>query len=247
MLINKIIIFIFASFILLSSNAYADVQKECFEKVSRGIFKFNKVLDGALLEPIAKGYNKLPEPIKNGTGNFTSNIGTLLSIPNYLLQGEIKSAGDATASFVINSTVGVLGLGNPAEKMGFKVQEEDLGQTLATYGVGEGCYFVLPLLGPTTVRDSVGMIGDTFIDPFAAVTWREKEIQSISGSKMDYIGVKAATAIDFRGDNVTNFDSLEKNSIDLYSSMKSLYLQNREKKINNSTSSSDEDWGNLDK
>ena len=91
------------------------------------------------------------------------------------------------------------------------------------------------------------MIGDTFIDPFAAVTWREKEIQNISGSKMDYIGVKAADAIDFRGDNVTNFDSLEKNSIDLYSSMKSLYLQNREKKINNSTSSSDEDWGNLDK
>ena len=234
-------------FIFFSVNASAQTEKECFEKASRGIFKFNQGFDNVILEPVAKLYNKLPEPIKNGTGNFTSNIATLLSIPNHLLQGEIKSAGHATGSFLINSTVGVLGLANPAAAIGLDNQKEDLGQTLGSYGVGGGCYFVLPILGPTTVRDTVGMFGDNLIDPFARVTWHEKEIKSMSGNKMDYVGIKAATAVDFRGDNMTNFESLEKNSIDLYAATKSLYLQNRDKKIKNSSDSDDDDWGNLDK
>ena len=155
-------------------------------------------------------------------------------------------AGHATGSFLINTTVGVLGLGNPASAMGLKNQKEDIGQTLGTYGVGGGCYFVLPVLGPTTVRDTVGMVGDNLVDPFARVTWHEKEIKNISGTKIDYVGIKAASAIDFRGDNMTNFESLEKNSIDLYAATKSLYLQNREKKIKNSSDSDDDDWGNLE-
>ena len=155
-------------------------------------------------------------------------------------------AGHATGSFLINTTVGVLGLGNPASALGLKNQQEDIGQTLGTYGVGGGCYFVLPILGPTTVRDTVGMVGDNIVDPFARITWHEKEIKNISGTKIDYVGIKTATAIDFRGDNMTNFESLEKNSIDLYAATKSLYLQNRDKKINNSSDSDDDDWGNLD-
>jgi|TARA_B100001540_G_scaffold209201_1_gene184283 phospholipid-binding lipoprotein MlaA len=231
-----------------TSSAFAETEKECFEKVSRGIFKFNQGFDNLILEPIAKGYNKLPEPLKNGTGNFTSNIATLLSIPNHLLQGELKLAGHATGSFLINSTVGVLGLGNPAGALGLKNQKEDLGQTLGTYGVGGGCYFVLPILGPTTLRDTVGMVVDNnYLDTFARVTWHEKEIKNLSGNKLDYIGVKAATAVDFRGDNMTNFESLEKNSIDIYAATKSLYLQNRGKKIKNSTDSNEDDWGDLDK
>ena len=231
-------------FLLVSANAQS--ENECFEKVSRGIFKFNQGFDNIILEPVAKVYNKLPEPVKNGTGNFTSNIATLLSIPNHLLQGELKSSGHATGSFLINSTIGVLGLGNPAALMGLENQKEDLGQTLGAYGVGGGCYFVLPFLGPTTVRDTVGMIVDNnYLDPFAKVTWHEKEIKNISGTKIDYVGIKAADAIDFRGDNMTNFDSLEKNSIDLYAATKSLYLQNRKNKINNSSDNED-DWGSLD-
>ena len=231
-----------------TSSVLAETEKECFEKISRGIFKFNQGFDNLILEPIAKGYNKLPEPIKNGTGNFTSNIATLLSIPNHLLQGELKLAGHATGSFLINSTVGILGLGNPAGALGLKNQKEDLGQTLGTYGVGGGCYFVLPILGPTTLRDSVGMVVDNnYLDTFARITWHEKEIKNLSGSKIDYVGVKAATAVDFRGDNMTNFESLEKNSIDIYAATKSLYLQNRSKKIKNSTDSNEDDWGDLDK
>ncbi len=244
---KKIYSLILLGSILLASSASAQTEKECFEKVSRGIFKFNQGFDNAILEPVAKVYNKLPEPVRNGTGNFTSNIATLLSIPNHVLQGNFKSAGHATGSFLINTTIGVLGLGNPAAALGLESQKEDLGQTLGAYGIGGGCYFVLPILGPTTLRDSVGMVGDTMMDPFARVTWHEREIKNISGTKLDYIGVKAAAAVDFRGDNITNFESLEKNSIDLYASTKSLYLQNRNKKIKNSSGSDDDDWGNLDK
>ena len=233
-------------FLLLSVNANAETDKECFEKISRGVFQFNQGFDNAIVEPVAKAYNKLPEPVRKGTSNFTSNIATLLSIPNHLLQGEVRLATHATGSFLINTTIGVLGLGNPAALMGLENQKEDLGQTLGAYGVKGGCYFVLPFLGPTTVRDTMGMIVDNnYLDPFARVTWHEKEIKSISGTKIDYVGVKAASAVDFRSDNMTNFESLEKNSIDLYAATKSLYLQNRENKINNS-SENDDDWGNLD-
>ena len=238
---KKLQILLFSTFFILTVNANAETDKECFEKVSRGVFKFNQGL-----EPVAKVYNKLPETVRKGTGNFTSNIATLLSIPNHLLQGELRLAGHATGSFLINTTIGVLGIGNPAALMGLENQKEDLGQTLGSYGVKGGCYFVLPILGPTTVRDTVGLIVDTnYLDPFAKITWHEKEIKNVSGTQLDYVGVKAATVVDFRGDNMTNFDSLEKNSIDLYAATKSLYLQNRTNKINNSNENED-DWGNLD-
>ena len=240
-------IFIIGSILLLSiAPLKADTEKECFENISRGVFKFNQGFDNIILEPVAKAYSKLPEPVRKGTSNFTSNIATLLSIPNHFLQGEIRLAGHATGSFLINSTIGIFGLGNPASLMGLENQKEDLGQTLGAYGVGGGCYFVLPFLGPTTVRDTFGMVIDNnYLDPFAKVTWHEKEIKNISGTKIDYLGVKSADAVNFRSDNLTNFESLEKNSIDLYSATKSLYLQNRKNKINNSSESED-DWGNLD-
>ena len=91
------------------------------------------------------------------------------------------------------------------------------------------------------------VVDNNYLDTFARVTWHEKEIKNLSGSKLDYVGVKAATAVDFRGDNMTNFESLEKNSIDIYAATKSLYLQNRGKKIKNSTDSNEDDWGDLDK
>ena len=238
--IALLIIVIFTFFPLKAKTA-----EECFEKVSRSIFKFNMVLDDAIIEPIAKGYNKLPDPIKNGTSNFTSNIATLLSIPNSLLQGNLKQVGHSTGSFMVNSTVGILGFLNPAEKIGLKPHKEDVGQTLGTYGVGPGCYLVLPILGPSTARDSFGLIADTFIDPFAHVTIRENELFGVSGNDLDYFSVKGTTAIDFRADNDRNLTSLEKNSLDLYSSLKSVYLQDRENKIKNSIEDNDE-WGSLD-
>ena len=245
---KKSIILITASLFLLSSNLRAESEKACFENVSRGIFKFNQSFDKIIIRPIAAGYNKLPEPIKKGTGNFTSNIGTLLTVPNHILQGQFKLAGESTASFFVNSTIGILGFANPAAKMGLKNQQEDVGQTLGAYGFGAGCYFVLPILGPTTVRDSFGMVADTFVDPFAHVTLREKELLNVSGTDIDFYSVKGASAIDFRADNMTNLDSLEKNSLDLYAAFKSLYLQDREKKIGNTFSSeTDDEWDKFKK
>ena len=240
----RLIFTITLAILLISTNAKA--TQECFEGTSRAIFKFNMALDDIVLEPLAKGYNKLPSPIKAGASNFTSNIGTLLSIPNNLLQGNFKELGNSIGSFAINTTVGILGFLNPAEKIGLKPHKEDVGQTLGSYGIGPGCYFVLPILGPTTARDSVGLLADTFIDPFAHVTLREKEIFSTSGNSLDYYSIKATGAVDFRADNQTNFESLEKNSLDLYSSFKSVYLQSRENKIRNSIEDEDE-WGSLDK
>ncbi len=235
------------SFLLVFNISFDKLgaTEECFEGVSRSVFKFNMAFDDILLEPVAKGYNKLPKAIRKGTSNFTSNIATLLSIPNNLLQGNLTQFAHSTGSFFINTTVGILGFMNPAEKMGLKPHKEDVGQTLGTYGIGSGCYFVLPILGPTTLRDSIGLVADTFIDPFAHVTIRQNEILGVSGNDLDYYSVKGTTAIDFRSDNLLNFESLEKNSIDLYSSFKSIYLQDREKKVKNSVSNQD-DWGNLD-
>lgn len=248
MRLKKFIIIISTTLILISTNASAETEKECFENFSREIFKFNQGFDRSVLKPIAVGYNKLPDAVKTGTGNFTSNLGTLLTIPNHLLQAQWKLAGESTASFLINSTVGVLGFGNPAAKMGLRNQQEDVGQTLGAYGVKGGCYFVLPILGPTTLRDTFGKFADTLVDPFAQITLGEKEIASISGNKIDYFSVTGATAIDFRADNMTNLDSLEKNSIDMYAAMKSLYLQNRAKKIGNTFSlEDDDDWGEFNK
>ena len=243
---KKFITIVCVFFLSFANTQKANAAEECFEGISRSIFKFNLMVDDIILEPLAKGYNKLPKPIKSGTGNFTSNISTLLSIPNSLLQGNLKQVGHATGSFLVNSTVGILGFFNPAERIGLNPHKEDVGQTLGAYGLGPGCYYVLPILGPTTVRDSVGLIADTFIDPFAHVTIRENELLGISGNNIDYFSVKGTTAVDFRSDNITNFESLEKNSIDLYSAFKSIYLQDRKNKILNSQEDED-DWGSLDK
>lgn len=241
---NLKVIIIFLTICISTQNANS--TEECFEGTSRAIFKFNMALDDAIIEPLAKGYSKLPSPVKSGASNFTSNIGVLLSIPNNILQGNFQQLGHSVASFALNTSVGIFGIFNPAEKIGLNPHKEDVGQTLGAYGIGSGCYFVLPIFGPTTVRDSIGLLADTYIDPFAHVTIREKELLSSSGNALDYYSVKATSVIDFRADNDKNFESLEKNSLDLYSSMKSIYLQDRENKIKNSIESDDE-WGNLDK
>ena len=106
----KVLLSIFALIVIVAPNANS--AEECFERTSRAIFKFNMALDDIVLEPIAEGYNKLPSPIKTGTGNFTSNISTLLSIPNNILQGNFKQLGHSVGSFAINSTVGILGFLN---------------------------------------------------------------------------------------------------------------------------------------
>ncbi len=239
------------------TNTNADEKytaNECFEKFSRGTLKFNQGLDKAIFKPIAKGYRVLPQPIRTGTNNFVSNLRSLLSFSNNVLQGDLKSAGNTAGRFAINTTVGILGIFDPASKMGFeKKPREDFGQTLGVWGTGPGCYFVLPVLGPTTTRDAAGLIGNVFIDPFYHLT-HNSETDIIVGnenlSEHNYYYYRGTDAVDFRSKNIESFESLEENSIDFYASLKSLYLQNRQQKILNSPTSSrdteDSDWEEID-
>jgi len=227
---------------------------ECFENVSRGIFKFNQGLDKAIFKPIAKGYRVLPVPIRMGASNAIGNLRSLLTLSNNLLQGDLRDAGNTAGRFVINSTVGILGIFDPATYMGFaKRGREDFGQTLGVWGADTGCYFVLPILGPTTTRDAVGLVGNVFIDPVYQLTHNTETNVIISNDNLqehNYYYYKGTDAVDFRSKNIESIDSLERNSIDFYASVKSLYLQNRAQKISNSIKSGktqeDSDWEEID-
>ena len=133
-----------------------------FETVNRAIFSFNNVADRIVLEPIAKGYKKLPSPLQSGINNFLSNLRAPLVVVNQLLQGQGENAVQSSGRFIVNSTVGLFGIFDVAEKIGLEEKEEDYGQTLATWGVGDGFYIVLPLFGPSNLRDNS-------VDYYAAV------------------------------------------------------------------------------
>lgn len=236
---KKIIIYIF--FILFCTNYSLAETKDCFENVNRGIFSFNKTLDDIIFKPIAKGYSYLPDPIKSGVRNVTSNISYTVTIPNHLLQGEFKNFAQDSGRFIINSTFGIMGIFDPAAKIGLnKVQHEDYGQTLGKWGVGPGCYVMLPILGPSTTRDAVGKVANTLLDPFYMVTVGDKTLLNNNFGDSTYYLEKGFDTVDFRAQNLSTFDNLEKNSIDLYASVKSLYLQRRESLIGNKSNEKDE-------
>lgn len=230
-----LIIFLFCSNLSLAET------KDCFESVNRGIFSFNKMLDTLIFKPVAQGYSYLPDPLKTAVRNVTSNISYTVTIPNHLLQGEFKNFANDSGRFIINSTFGILGIFDPAAKLGLnKVEHEDYGQTLGKWGVGPGCYVMLPIFGPSTARDAVGKVGNTLLDPFYMVTVGDKTIMHNNFGDSTYYLEKGFDTVDFRAQNLNNFDNLEKNSIDLYASVKSLYLQRREALIGNKSSEKDE-------
>ena len=233
----------------ISSKKNSQDVKDCFESVNRGIFAFNQGLDKAIFKPLAKGYRKLPQPVRSGTSNALSNLGNLVTIPNNILQGQIKDASINSLRLIINSTLGIAGIFDVASYYGLqKLEKEDYGQTLGTWGVGEGCYFVLPVLGPTTVRDSIGSLanvtgGDTWYNVTVANDTRYF-------NEADYYLTRLLSGIDFRAKNLESLDSLENTSIDLYASIRSLYLQDRQRKIKNldeaTETMSDDDWDEID-
>ena len=214
----------------------AEPVKDCFESLNRASFALNQGLDKIIFKPVAKVYRDLPMPAKTGTSNVLVNLSSLITVPNNILQGDFKKAGVNTGRFVINSTLGILGIFDVAKKIGFtNYEKEDYGQTLGTWGVGPGCYLVLPIFGPTTVRDA----GGSFInvmggDPFYNISSHGNNEYL---SKSDYMLSKVLTGVDFRAKNIESIENLEKNSIDFYASVKSLYLQDRQKKIENSSAS----------
>jgi len=231
------------------SNKTSGEVKDCFESVNRATFKFNQVLDGVVFEPLAKAYRILPSPVRAGTSNALDNLSTLVTIPNNLLQGDFKKATVNTGRFIVNTTIGVVGIFDVAEKVGFpEYEKEDYGQTLGVMGVGEGCYVVLPVLGPSTVRDTVG----SFANLIGGDPWYNATVANDTQyfSDFDYWASRVGTGIDFRAKNIDSFDNLEKNSIDFYASVRSLYLQDRQQKIANSKTitetQNDSDWEEIE-
>ena len=241
----KNIIITFLISIMLSSNVSAGTDgenslsksakpvKDCFENLNRGSFALNQGLDKAIFKPVAKAYRVLPSGVRTGTSNVLTNLSSLITVPNNILQGEFKTAGVNTGRFVVNTTVGILGIFDVAEKMGFsEYEKEDYGQTLGKWGVGAGCYVVLPVLGPSTIRDTAGsFINVLGGDPYYNVSTHGNN-EYLNDSL--YMKTKIVSGIDFREKNLESIANLEKNSMDFYASVKSLYLQDRQQKIANS-------------
>ena len=254
---KKTLIILFTTFALITnSNADSDSElllkinepaevKDCFEKINRGTFAFNQALDGIIFKPVSSVYKKLPSPIKTGVSNSLTNLSNLVTIPNNILQGDLSLAGLNSGRLLVNTTAGVLGIFDVAQYLGMpEYVKEDYGQSLATAGVGPGCYIVLPVLGPSTARDTVASLGNFMGgDAWYNITVRNNT-QYVDD--IDYYTSRVTAGVDFRAKNYDSIENLEKNSLDFYASVKSLYLQDRQQKILNSkkviNTQDDSDW-----
>ena len=234
--------------LILKKNEPSEV-KDCFEGLNRATFGFNQALDGILFQPVSNVYKKLPSPIKSGVSNSLDNLSILVTVPNNILQGDLKSAGVNSGRFIINTTLGVLGLMDVAQSFGLVKQDrEDYGQSLAKLGTGPGCYIVLPILGPSTARDTVASMTNFM----GGDAWYNVTVKNDTTyfKDSDYYISKGSSGVDFRAKNYDSIENLEKNSIDFYASVKSLYLQDRQQKILNSKkivdTQNDSDWDEIE-
>lgn len=195
-----------------------------FEPVNRAVFGFNQIVDGLVLEPAAEIYGLVtPRPVKTAIRNVLDTLAAPVVFANDLLQGERERAGVTLSRFMINSTLGLFGLYDMAAEFGYRGHDEDFGQTLGVYGVGDGPYLVLPLLGPSNPRDALGLVVDTLLfDPFGYVAPAEASYART-----------ATEAVVTRYELDPVLDDLERNSLDLYAAIRSSYRQRRQSEIRN--------------
>ncbi|MGE0084801.1 MAG: VacJ family lipoprotein [Desulfococcaceae bacterium] len=241
-LTSAVFVFLFAmncfpapAFSADAEDPYADILSDLEEeeqpliKISdplyywnKGMFHVNDKLYFWVLKPVAGGYKTVtPEPVRNGIRNFFSNLLTPVRFANCILQGKTERAGVELGRFMVNTVVGVGGFGNPADREPSlkKVPEEDFGQTLAVYGVGNGFYIVMPLLGPSSLRDTAGSAGDSYISPLSYVD---------TGAAMGLRAVDTVNGVSFR---IGDYEALKNAAVDPYEAFRDAYIQNREKKI----------------
>ncbi len=226
---HKLIAVLFScTTVLLAGCATVDPSgnNDPYEATNRKIFDFNQKLDRAVMKPVAEAYvSVLPEPARDGIHNFLVNLNLPVTFANDLLQGEFKRGGETIARATINTTIGIGGLLDVATNVGIPAHTEDFGQTLAVWGAGEGPYLVLPFVGPDPPRDVGGQVVDIFFDPFTYVDIREKFWWMA--------GRGALSVLDLRSRNLETLDAIERQSVDLYASIRSLYRQNRNNEIRN--------------
>lgn len=213
------------------SDPYAQQEfkrlNDPLEPANRAIHGMNQRVDKILIEPIAVTYGFIiPKPLRTIITNVLRNAAEPLTFVNDVLQGEPERAGNTLTRFLTNSTLGAGGSIDVAVDMGLERHVEDFGQTLAVWGFGEGPYIVLPFLGPSTVRDGIGRIGEIYADP-AALAIDRANVKGLSIARM------GLTAIDARHRNLDTLRELEESSIDLYATMRSAYRQNRRAEIRN--------------
>jgi phospholipid-binding lipoprotein MlaA len=189
---------------------------------NRAMFHFNDKLYFWILKPLARGYRAvIPKPARVGVKNFFHNLTTPLRMVNCLLQGKVSAAGGELGRFIVNSTVGVLGFGNPARHFPkLNPREEDLGQTLGTYGIGNGPYIVWPILGPSTLRDSIGLAGDWFLNPVSYVEPTEASLE-----------IKGYEIVNNTSLRIGEYESIKKASLEPYVAIRDGYIQYRRKKV----------------
>ena len=246
---KKIILVIAFLTIFNSKTIYAADLPDCNEGINRAVFSFNMTVDKYFFKPIAEVYNVLPVEIRVGINNALINIDSTLSVPNQILQGNFSEAAISVSRFAINSSVGILGLFDPATALGIeKTNREDFGQTLAAWGFDHGCYVVIPFLGPSSPRDAVGRILGVYGDYFYMVSAGDRTAFGENLGDTVYWATKGTEITNFRSQNIKSSENLEKNSLDLYSAYKSLYLQRRENLVKNIKRSesqygaSDDEW-----
>jgi phospholipid-binding lipoprotein MlaA len=197
-----------------------------FEYVNRGIFEVNKFLDEIALKPLAAWYGVLPDRAREGTHNFLGNLKTPWTAVNDLAQGEGERLGNSVARFFINTLLGFFGTFDPAAHMGIPAHEEDAGQTFAVWGAGEGPYIMLPVFGPSNLRDAVGFAVDSFLDPVNL---------GANAADLRWVGPArgAASGIDARQRNWQNIEDLQRNSTDYYATIRRVYTDRRRAAILN--------------
>jgi phospholipid-binding lipoprotein MlaA len=197
-----------------------------FEPFNRVMFNTTLVVDKVLLRPTAIVYRTvIPQPLRNGVRNFLNNLDSPVILTNDILQGEFARARVTLVRTVVNTTVGIGGLFDVADKWGYPRHREDFGQTLATFGIGEGPYLFIPLFGPANPRDLFGYGTDIFFNPLTYVQWGDE-------SYIPYVRY-GVDLIDLRERNIETLDEIEQTSLDYYASVRSLYRQSRNNEINN--------------
>lgn len=202
------------------------------EGVNRAVFSVNDALDRTIAEPVARGYRAVtPKLARDAVRNFLRNLRTPINVANQVLQGDIEGAAGDLSRFAMNTTIGVGGMFDVAADTGLKYEEEDFGQTLAVWGFDAGPYMVLPLLGPSTLRDTTGLVVDTLADP-VRIYLSNKDTNDTEFTYARY----GATALSKREELLDAIDDLRKNSFDYYAAVRSAYMQKRQAMINDDDS-----------
>lgn len=200
-------------------------ENDPLESMNRNIFAFNEVADEFVIEPVAKGYRYVtPDELRSRIGNVSDNLLEPLSMVNSFLQGDFQGGMTNFWRFVLNTTVGVGGMNDVAATAGLKPRREDFGQTLAVWGVGEGPYVVLPILGPSSLRDTGGLAADWFLDPMH---------YAIDDTTTE-VTIAIARGIIVRERLINVMDDVQETSLDPYVTLRSMYRQHRAAMIANS-------------